>query len=273
VAHDVLTQKFRREAEVVGLTWRGRLIARAKSALVRVDETRMLGGLDRVLTFSTKDSEQLNTMIGREIAHVIDPPLEPADARWDDPRQPVGGQVLFVGAFYRPENSDGAMWLIREIWPLVTRQISSARLVLAGVGPDDRMKAAAAADPSIRTTGYVDDLTPYYQNASLAVVPLLAGAGVKFKTITSMLWGVPVVATPIGVEGIGARRDWDRHFFAVTERPEQFAEAIIQALQDPGRSAEVASSARRFAVSRYGAGEFARKLDLEYRPLVVPGID
>ena len=51
--------------------------------------------------------------------------------------------------------------------------------------------------------GYVADLEPEYAAAWAVVVPLLQGAGVKFKTIEALLHGVPTVTTSVGAEGVG----------------------------------------------------------------------
>lgn len=50
--------------------------------------------------------------------------------------------------------------------------------------------------------GFVDDLEPEYRRAAAVIVPLEAGAGVKFKVVEAMIRGIPVITTPVGIEGI-----------------------------------------------------------------------
>ena len=263
VSHDVLSQKFLREARVPGLSRRGRLVARAKSRLVRVDERRMLQRMRAVIAFSEKDAKLLEDILGQGRVTVVDPPLEPVDERWSSPRDPQQGEVLFVGAFYRPENADGAAWLLSEVWPEVREAFPDARLRLVGTGPSDEMLAAADRDSSIEVTGYVEDLVPSYRSAVVAVVPLHAGAGVKFKTVTSMLWGVPVVATPIGVEGIGEQGS--SYFVEVTDDPHRFARAVAETLANDEATQDVASRAKDHAIRTYGSARFAEALAALYR--------
>ncbi len=61
---------------------------------------------------------------------------------------------------------------------------------------------ALAADPAIVVTGYVPDPTPYLAAADPFVVPLHAGGGMRVKILDAWLWGLPIVSTSIGAEGI-----------------------------------------------------------------------
>ncbi|MFM9735594.1 glycosyltransferase family 4 protein, partial [Streptomyces niveiscabiei] len=107
-----------------------------------------------------------------------------------------------MGWFRRPDNARAAEWLCSEIWPSVRDVYPHARLILAGADPTATMAEAAAMDPSVSITGYRESLDEFYARADAAVIPVRHGAGVKFKTVLAMLWGVPVVSTSVGVEGI-----------------------------------------------------------------------
>ena len=73
------------------------------------------------------------------------------------------------------------------------------------VGRDDApMAASLSRVPGVRLTGYVDDITPYFEGARAVVVPLRSGGGMRVKILETFARGVPVVSTSIGVEGIDA---------------------------------------------------------------------
>nr|WP_236555595.1 glycosyltransferase family 4 protein [Plantibacter sp. T3] len=162
-------------------------------------------------------------------------------------------RVLLTAAFARPENDEAAAWLLRSVWPLVLDQLPQARLVLAGAGPSDSLRELAK-DNMVEVTGYVEDLHDYYRTADLFVVPLKRGAGVKFKTITAMLWAIPVVSTPAGAEGIGERGN----YVDVTSDPATFAEAIVSALQE--RPAAMIRRTWLWAHSTYGVEVFEHRV-------------
>ena len=77
--------------------------------------------------------------------------------------------------------------------------------------------------------GYVEDIAPYMDGCRVSVAPLRYGAGVKGKVNMAMSYGLPVVATPIAVEGMHVEAGEDV-MVAVDAR--EFADAVIRAYQD-----------------------------------------
>lgn len=78
-------------------------------------------------------------------------------------------------------------------------------------------------------TGYVQDVTPYFEQARVFMSPLLYGAGVKGKIGRSIGCGLPVVSTPIGAEGMPLTQERD---ILVGETAEAFAEQVIRLYRD-----------------------------------------
>ncbi|QEO13535.1 glycosyltransferase [Agromyces intestinalis] len=255
VAHDVITQRWRRRAlESRSPAVRSAYSAAASRSAVR--ERRSLEAVDRVLVFSEKDAEiALNLAPGASV-EVVPPGLadvvevDPGVAR-DADAPPT---VLFTGAMNRADNHEGVSWLLHGVWPAVVEAVPSARLVVAGANPPANLVEQAAAMPSVTLTGYVESLEPYYAGADVMAVPLFTGAGVKFKTIDAMLRGIPVVTTSVGAEGLGG----PEHYAAVTEDPQRFARAIIDELRRP--DADRAARTREWASSRFGFEAFAERL-------------
>ncbi len=105
-------------------------------------------------------------------------------------------------------------------------------------------------------TGQVETLGPFYRRAAVVVVPMRLGAGVKFKSVTALLWGVPVVTTAAGAEGIGG----PELFVAVEDEPAAFADAVVTTLSDPAGALQVAATAHAWAHARYSVPEFRRRL-------------
>lgn len=115
---------------------------------------------------------------------------------------PKENLVLFVAGFAHPPNSDAAIWLVEEIVPAILGRVPSATFALVGSNPTEAVLALAR--PGITVTGYVSDATlqDYYRRARVAVVPLRFGAGVKSKVVEPLREGVPLVTTPVGLQGL-----------------------------------------------------------------------
>ena len=148
--------------------------------------------------------------------------------------------VLFVGGYAHLPNVDAALWLAREIMPLVWRDAAEnapPRLVLAGSKPPPEV--LALADERIEVPGWMPDLGPLYARARLSICPLRYGAGVKGKIIASLQAGVPVVTTTIGNEGLALR---DGIEALVADTPEALAAGALALLRDPALCARLAEA-------------------------------
>lgn len=135
--------------------------------------------------------------------------------------------LMFLGCFPHMPNTDGALWFAREVFPLIRRRRPGIKLYLIGDKPPDEVQALACDD--VVVTGYVHDLTPYFENCRAFVAPLRYGAGVKGKICESMGNGLPVVTTAIGAEGMGLK---DGENAMIADDPAAFADKVARLYDD-----------------------------------------
>ena len=129
--------------------------------------------------------------------------------------------LVFIGGHGHPPNSDAMRWIASEILPCIRQALPDMRLHVLGDVPDAMRQELAT--PGLEFHGRVPDLSPWLDNCLASLAPLRFGAGVKGKINMAMSYGVPVIATPVAVEGMQLRDDAD---VLVAERPEDFATAV-----------------------------------------------
>jgi sugar transferase (PEP-CTERM/EpsH1 system associated) len=141
-------------------------------------------------------------------------------------------QVVFCGVMNYGPNVQGAVWLARDVWPIVRRSRPDAQLILIGASPTSDVTALANDGSGIAVTGTVDDVKPYLWRAAVAAAPLHVARGVQNKVLEAIAAGLPCVVTREVAEGLPADV---APACQVGSTPEDFASSLVDFL---GRSAD-----------------------------------
>lgn len=168
------------------------------------------------------------------------------------PYQDAGPQILHLGTMFWPPNVEGVLWFATEVLPLVLTQVPDAIFTVAGKQPPPAVQALAEPGSPVhrhvRITGFVADPTTLLATCRAFVVPVRAGGGMRVKIVDGWQWGVPIVSTRIGAEGIETRPGEN---ILLADEPADFAAAVVSLLTDPGRGAQLRQNGRRWVSDHY----------------------
>ncbi len=166
------------------------------------------------------------------------------DIQWksSDPNR-----LLFVGSMDVRMNVDAVTWFVGSIFPKIRDQIPDVRFDIVGRSPAPEVQALGKED-GVRVTGRVEDVRPYYEQATVAVVPFRFGGGTKLKVPEAMAAEVPVVSTSVGAQGLDVESG--RHL-RIADEEGAFARAVTELLKHPDEARRVAQSAKVRAKERY----------------------
>ncbi len=221
--------------------------ASAEARKFRSLAARYLPAFDRVGVCSAQDSHRLADDFPDArfavLPNSIGPhPLAPRHAGRVELR------LLFVGTLGYFPNADAARFLCREVLPALRRLTDRPIVIdLAGAG-DTTALQELARNPEVTLHGYVEDLTPLYAAADLAVVPLRAGGGTRIKILEAFAHGVPVVATRLAAEGIAAV---DRQHLLLADDAESLASACLATVLRPDLAAARAERAAHLVATQH----------------------
>jgi polysaccharide biosynthesis protein PslH len=142
------------------------------------------------------------------------------------------GMIIFSGSMFHPPNVDGALFFLRDIFPLVLREYSAAVLWIVGAEPDRRIRDAAARfGEHVVVTGRVNDIQEYLRRAKVSICPVRLKIGVQTKILEALSWGTPVVTTSAGNSGIGGRSGSE---LWIEDEPNTFAGRVVALLRGEG---------------------------------------
>ena len=113
-----------------------------------------------------------------------------------------GGQrIVFVGNMDRPANINAARFLALEIFPAVRERYPEATLEVVGAKPVEEIQELDSL-PGIEVTGEVTSVVEYLHWATVCVLPMRQGFGLKNRTLEAMAMGVPVVGSDRALSGL-----------------------------------------------------------------------
>ena len=163
------------------------------------------------------------------------PNVHPVKELKDLPAFEAREGICFIGSYDHQPNVDAVLWLVREIMPVIWEQQPDMRLILLGNNPP--AEVLALKSDRIGVPGYLHNVSSYFYNSRLFVAPLRYGAGMKGKIGQAMEYGLPIVSTDIGIEGMGLVVDQD---VVLANTEETFAAAILELYHNKERWNKIA---------------------------------
>ena len=176
-----------------------RLLAPLERRAWRRYEAGVMQRVDAVVAFTERDRRVL-TALSRNTP-VVRIPLGAAL-----PEHPLsaGGQeaatLLFIGSYGHAPNADAADRLLRTIFPRLRAVCPEVRLVLVGTGLPTPLRRLAGA--GVEIAGAVPDVAPFLDRASIVVLPVRRGGGMRVKALEALAAGKAVLASPLAMEGL-----------------------------------------------------------------------
>lgn len=154
--------------------------------------------------------------------------------------------LVYVASFDWMPNRQGIKWFLDEVWPAVLKLRPVTRFRLGGSHmPKD---IADRASEQLIVEASVSDMRNFMCSGQLAVIPLLAGSGMRIKVLENMALGLCQVTTTIGAEGI---KTTDGQNIVLVDDPAAMAERIVALLQDPELIKDIGRQARENARDNY----------------------
>ncbi|MFO7321157.1 MAG: glycosyltransferase [Chloroflexota bacterium] len=169
---------------------------------------------------------------------------------WKRTTSTLGHQtIVFTGAMNYAPNADAALVLMREIFPAVRQRYPQAQLYIVGHSPRPQV-VEAGRQPGVTVTGFVDDVRCYLDKATVFAAPLRFGAGIQNKLLEAMAMEVPVIGSPLAVEGL---RTSEGHVppVQVAESAADFIDAICRRFEAAERDATPDAAARRYVEEHF----------------------
>jgi glycosyltransferase involved in cell wall biosynthesis len=154
--------------------------------------------------------------------------------------------LLFSGNMSYIPNVDAALYLVKEIFPILKEKLPNCSLMIAGATPHPKIQALRS--DSIFISGWMDDIREAYWDAHVFVAPLRLGSGLQNKLLEAMATKTPCVTSPLANNALGAV---DNEGVLIATNPQEFAEKIIYLLKNKSDANTIAENAYTFVTSNF----------------------
>jgi len=170
-------------------------------------------------------------------------------------------RLTFVGGLHYPPNAQGICWFAEQIFPQILAAVPDVVLTVIGKQPPAMLHELGIPPANLDVIGFADTLEPYLAETAVFLVPLLAGGGMRVKIIDGWKWGMPIVSTTIGAEGIHTIPGEN---ILIADTPATFAKATIALLQSPAEATRLATNGRQWLEEHYDWRKVYRRWDEIY---------
>src|SRR5689334_5092161 len=153
-------------------------------------------------------------------------------------------QMIFTGSFRYKPNYDAMLWFVDNVFPLILKQVSDAKLIITG----DHANLPLPRTENTTFAGYVDDIKSLIASCGVSLSPLWSGGGTRLKILEAMAIGTPVVATSKGAEGLIVQNG--KHIL-IADQPELFAKNVIKVMREQELRDSLSANALRLVQENY----------------------
>ena len=221
---------------------------RRRAARMHKWEAAAVGKFGAVSVASRHDAEWVCNFAGGVPVHLIPNGVAPREIQLL-PQRADSRRLVFAGPMGYHPNAYGAVWFCDAVLPLLRKRFSRISVDLVGPAPTAAVRALTS-HPGVRVVD-VDataDLVSFYDDAAVAIVPLLASGGNQPEILEAMARGRAVVATHAGCERLEVK---DGEHLLIGDEPESFAAHVAALLEDVTTRESLAARARAFVAANH----------------------
>ncbi len=135
--------------------------------------------------------------------------------------------LIFTGNMSYPPNVTSAIYIIKEVMPLIWQTNPNVKIAIVGANPD--LKVTALKSEKITVTGWVDDISEYYASSKIFIAPMQIGTGLQNKLLEAMAMKLPCITSDLANNALGAEHNSN---ILIGNRPEEYAKHVISLLEN-----------------------------------------
>lgn len=202
--------------------------------MLKNEELSMVRSADKVTVITRDEVNILKDLTGVK-SEIVANGIEPGEYSYSFDKK-IKKNILFVGNFTYFPNVDAVNFFYENIFHQLREDVT---ITIVGKKCKEKFKFE---DERIIKKDFVEDIISEYRNADILIFPIRIGGGTNFKVLEAMSLGVPVVAQPERLAGLGAV---DGVHFLKAGSANEYADKIDLLYSDAKLREKLARNARK----------------------------
>lgn len=154
--------------------------------------------------------------------------------------------IVFCGNMNYPPNVDAAVFLVKDIMPLVWEENPDITLLLAGAHPHYKVKKLA--DEKVTVSGWMEDIREAYLSSRVFIAPMRIGTGLQNKLLEAMALKIPAITTPLANAALHAKPEEE---IMIGRNAKALAENILTLIASKEKQNQLADNAFLFVQKNF----------------------
>jgi polysaccharide biosynthesis protein PslH len=175
-----------------------KIVLNLESLLLKNYESKVLNSYQQTIIVSKNDKKYLNKdniIVNPNGTFITNEYLE----RY---RDVVKDEIIiFHGNMNYFPNVEAMLKFTKEVWPRIHEKYPTYKLYIVGKDPVKKIRELDGVN-NIVVTGFVEEICEYLCKATIGVYPMYSGTGMQNKILEALACGLPIVATPLALQGI-----------------------------------------------------------------------
>ncbi len=256
--HDIESALVRRRASHESNILR-RAFWSQEAAHLLAAEQRWCSAFDVNVVVSENEGQLVEASRGDSAIFVVP---NGVDVQYFTPRpDPGGARLLFCGRLDQLANRGAITYFFKAIWPGLSGRVKHLEIDVVGKNAPTWLVELSQRDKRVHVPGFVDDVRPYFQKATVFVCPITDGGGTRLKILDALAMGMPIVSTTFAASGLMLR---DGEHLLLADTPEAFVDQILNVLSNTELRRRLAQRACEIAKQTYSWDTIGRSLVAAY---------
>lgn len=251
--------------------WYGRKLLAFEASRTAIYEPKTAGLFSRVLVTSKTDFEMYQRLLkNQKVNAQIEVIPNGVDLEYFIPGKidlRKTDTLVISGKMSYHANQKMVLHFVEHILPLIWKKNPTVKLTIVGQKPPQDI-IELALDPRITVTGWVEDIRPYLQTATIAVAPLAYGAGIQNKILEAMACETPVIATSTALDAL---KTIPGENILTADDLEKFADLTIDLLKSPEKRISIGKAGRKYVEAYHSWNFAAEELVTVYQNTIFKG--